>query len=163
FLPLPGLALLIVTALIAWALAGDVDPRLLCFAVLAPVLGLMLGALVGLGGEDLLEREEQRVLLVVALVLGVAIGRSLWSMGPVGELFEGTISHNVIAEGRPDSRISFFIPALVNNGGHPYGEAANALFAPYNFSSRGPLPGLASTPVVLMSGGSPELAAPEAP
>ena len=163
FLPLPGLALLVATALLAWALAASVEPRLVCFAVLAPVLGLMLGALLGLGGEDLLEREEQRVLLVVALVLGVAVGRSLWSLGPLGELYEGSVAHTFVPEGRSDSRISYFIPALVNNGGHPYGSAATAFFAPYNFSSRGPLPGLASTPVVLMSGGNPPLAAPEAP
>jgi hypothetical protein len=163
FLPLPGLALLILAALLAWVLAGVAEPRLVCFVILAPVLGLMLGGLLGLGPGELLDREERWVLLVVALVLGVAIGRSLWSVGPVGELFEGTISHNVIAEGRPDSRISFFMPTLVNNGAHPYGSASNFLFAPYNFSSRGPLPGLASTPIVLMSGGSPELAPPEAP
>ena len=68
-----------------------------------------------------------------------------------------------MAEGRPDSRISYFIPQLVNTGSHPYGAGSDALFAPYNFSSRGPLPGLATTPIVLMSGGSPEIAAPEQP
>lgn len=164
FLPLPGLALLALTAGLAWVLADEVDPQLACFIVLAPVLGLMLGALVGLGPEeDLLDGEEKRVLLIVSLGLGLAIGRSLWSLGPEGELFEGTISHTIVPEGRPDSRISFFIPQLVNTGGDPYGSGASALFAPYNFSSRGPLPGLATTPIVLMSGGSPSLAAPEQP
>jgi hypothetical protein len=162
FLPLPGLALLIIAAGLAWVLAGDVEPRTACFVVLAPVLGLMLGALVGLRPEeDLLDGEEKRVLLIVSLALGLAIGRSLWSLGPEGELFEGTISHTIVPEGRPDSRIPFLIPELVNNGGAPYGPGATELFAPYNFSSRGPLPGLATTPIVLMSGGSPELAAPE--
>jgi hypothetical protein len=164
YLPLPGLALLALTAALAWAAAGEIEPRLACFVVLAPVLGLMLGALVGLGPEeDLLDREEKRVLLIVSLGLGLAIGRSLWSLGPEGELFEGSISHTIVAEGRPDSRISYFIPQLVNTGSHPYGAGSNALFAPYNFSSRGPLPGLATTPIVLMSGGSPEIGAPEQP
>jgi len=163
FLPLPGLGLLVVTAGLAWLLSTSVDPRLVCFAVLAPVLGLLLGGLLGGGPEDMLEREEQWALLLVALALGLAIGRSLWSLGPVGELYEGTISRTLVPEGRPDSRIPFLIPEMVAGGGHPYGEAASALFAPYNFSSRGPLAGLASTPVVLMSGGSPELTLPEAP
>lgn len=163
FLPLPGLGLLVLTACLAWVLAPDVDPRLVCFAVLAPVLGLMLGALLGGGPEDMLEREEQWALTVVALALGLAVGRALWSLGPVGELYEGTISRTLVPEGRPDSRIPFLVPEMVANGAHPYGEAAGALFAPYNFSSRGPLAGLATTPVVLMSGGSPEINLPEAP
>lgn len=164
FLPLPGLALLALTAAVAWPAAGAIEPRLACFVILGPVLGLMLWALVRLGPEqELLDREERRVLLIVSLALGVAIGRSLWSLGPEGELFEGSISHTIVPEGRPDSRISYFIPQLVNTGSDPYSTGSNALFAPYNFSSRGPLPGLATTPIVLMSGGSPELAPPEQP
>ncbi len=163
FLPLPGLGLLVLTACLAWALSTSVDPRLACFAVLAPTLGLLLGGLLGGGPEDMLDREERRALLVVALALGLAVGRALWSLGPVGELYEGTISRTLVPEGRPDSRIPFLVPEMIANGGHPYGEAASALFAPYNFSSRGPLAGLATTPVVLMSGGSPELNLPEAP
>ena len=164
FLPLPGLALLALTAGLAWLAAGEIEPRLACFVVLTPVLGLMLGALVGLGPEEeLLDREEKRILLIVSLGLGLAIGRSLWSLGPEGELFEGSISHTIVPEGRPDSRISYFIAQLVNTGSDPYSAGSNALFAPYNFSSRGPLPGLATTPIVLMSGASPELAPPEQP
>lgn len=163
FLPLPGLALLIATALVTWLLADRIDPELVCFAILGPVLGLMLGALIGSGPEDLLEREERWALLIVSLGLGVAIGRALWSLGPVGELYEGTISRTLVPEGRPDSRIPFLIPEMVATGSHPYSPEAGFLFAPYNFSSRGPLAGLATTPVVLMSGGNPELTIPEAP
>ena len=162
---MPGLALLIATGGLAWLLAleGGTDPRLVCFAVFAPVLGLMLGGLLGAGPEDIFDSQEQWALLATSLMLGLAIGKALWSLGPVGELYEGTISRTLVPEGRPDSRISFFVTELVANGGHPYGMAANTLFGPYNFSSRGPLPGLGSAPIVLLSGGSPELNAPEAP
>jgi hypothetical protein len=163
FLPLPGLALLVATAGLAWGLGGDVEPRIVCFAVVAPLLGLLLGGLIGAGPEDMLDREEQRALMITSLALGLAIGRSLWSLGPAGELYEGTISRTLVAEGRPDSRIPFLIPEMIANHAHPYGQAASALFAPYNFSSRGPLAGLASTPVVMATGGSPELAFPDAP
>lgn len=163
FLPLPGLALLIGTACLAWLLADHIEAQLVCFLILGPALGLMLGALIGSPPDDLLEREEQRALLLVSLALGVAVGKALWSLGPVGELYEGTISRTLVPEGRPDSRIPFLIPEMIATGSHPYGPEASALFSPYNFSSRGPLAGLASTPVVLMSGGSPELALPETP
>ena len=39
------------------------------------------------------------MLLIVSLALGLAIGRSLWSLGPEGELFEGTISHTIVRRG----------------------------------------------------------------
>lgn len=161
-LPLPGLGLLALAAGLAWLAAGTVEPRAACFIVLGPVLALMPAALLAHGPGELLDGEERRVLLIVSLALGLAIGRSLWSLGPEGELFEGTISHTIVAEGRPDSRIPFFLTALVNQGGMAYGGPATELFAPYNFSSRGPLAGMASAPVVLMSGGSPDLSPPEA-
>ena len=46
-IPIPGLALLALTGLAAWLLAGTLDVKTTCFALLGPVLGLMLGILVG--------------------------------------------------------------------------------------------------------------------
>lgn len=165
FLPLPGLLLLVATAGLAWAVANSVgDARNACFAVLAPVLGLMLGALLGSGPEDLLAPEEQRALAVTSLALGIAIARSLWSLGPAGELYEGTISRTFVPEGRPDSRTSYLVAELVAHGNGPYSPTGGGmLFLPYNFSSRGPLPGMASAPIMLLSGGNPPLGAPEMP
>lgn len=162
FLPLPGLFLLVATGGLAWALAGPVEPRVACFAVLAPLLGLMLGALLGSGPEPMLEREEQRALTLISLALGLAVGRSIWSMGAVGELYEGTISRNLVTEPRPDSRLPYLVTALIGNGFGPYDPSLN-LFAPYNFSSRGPLAGMATAPIVLVTGGRPPLGPPEMP
>jgi hypothetical protein len=163
FLFLPGLGLLAATGGLAWLLAGSVEPKLVCFAIFAPALGLMLGALIGSGPGDLLDPEERRALLYVSLVLGIAVGRSVWSLGTVGELYEGTISRSLVAEPRSDSRISYFVPQLIAHAKGPYSPDASSLFAPYNFSTRGPLPGMASAPIVLLTGGKPELGAPEAP
>ena len=163
FVFLPGIGLLIATAGLAWLLGSAVEPKLVCFAVFGPLLGLMLGALLGHGPENLLEPEEQRVLLFVSLVLGIAIGRSIWSLGTAGELYEGTTSRNLVAEPRPDNRTSFLVLEMIANGTAPYSEAGGSLFIPYNFSSRGPLAGMASAPIVLLTGGKPELGAPEAP
>ena len=140
-LPLPGLALAIITAIVAWLLAGGVNPRLTCFAVFVPLLGLLFGSLLSAGPEDLFESEEQRALLFCGLALGTAIGRTIWSLDPAGELYAGSISRTFYAEPRPDSRIPFLVPELIAHGKGPFSSASTALFAPYNFSSRGPLGG----------------------
>lgn len=159
FLPLPGLFLLVAAAGLAWVLADSVDPRVTCFAVLTPLLGLMLGALLGHGPEPMLEPEERRALMLISLILGVAVARSIWSLSVVGELYEGTISRNLVAEPRPDSRTPFLVAELIANGVHPYDSQLN-LFAPYNFSSRGPLAGMATAPIVLLTGGRPPIDGP---
>jgi hypothetical protein len=162
FLPLPGLALLALTGGIAWALAGSVEPRLVFFAVFAPVLGLLLGALLGAGSEDMLEPDEQRTLLVVGCALGLAIGRALWSAGPEGELYRGTIARTLEVGDRSDARISYNVVQLVAHGTAPFSARGNYYFNPYNFSSRGPLAGLASAPIVLLGGGKPPVPHPAA-
>jgi hypothetical protein len=155
FLPIPGLLATAAVAGLAWLLAGSIEPEVVCFALLGPLLAAMAVALLRGGPEEIFEPEEQRALLVTGCALGLAIARALWSLGPVGELYSGTISHTLEVGDRPDSRISFIIPQLVAHGENPYGPIASNFYAPYNFSSRGPLPGLASTPAVLMSGGRP--------
>ncbi|HEX3240353.1 MAG TPA: hypothetical protein VHR18_09480 [Solirubrobacterales bacterium] len=163
FLFLPGMALLVLTGCLAWVLADSLDPDTACFIVFGPVLGLLLGGLIGVGPEDLLEREEKRVLLIVGCALGFAIGRAVWSGGPDGELYRGGISRTLEVGNRSDSRISYIIPQLIQHGTTPYSELGASYFAPYNFSSRGPLAGLASGPIVLLSGGRPPEGLPEKP
>lgn len=163
FLFLPGFALLAGLGGLAWALAGSADPAAVCFAVAAPVLLALAGALAWAPPGELLDRDERRCLLVAGCALGLAVGRALWSLGPDGELYAGTISRTLEVGERSDSRIPFILPALVANGAGPYGPLATEQLSPYNFSSRGPLPGLASAPVVLLSGGRPPAAFPEQP
>ncbi len=163
FLAVPGLAVLAAIGGLAWALAGSVDPRTLSFACCGPLLGLILGSLIACGPEDIFDPEEQRALLITALALILTIAKSLWSVGPAGEWFGGTISRTLNPEGRPDSRTSYNVVQLIANDAHPFGAAANTLFAPYNFSSRGPWPGMGTAPIVLLSGGHPPLTPPEEP
>jgi Glycosyltransferase family 87 len=163
FLPLPGLALLAGVAGLAWALAPGVDPRLVCGLGVAAILAALLAGLALAGPEDLLDREERRCLLIAGCALGIAVARALWSLGPEGELYGGAVSRTLEVGDRSDSRISFILPQLVAHGGGPYEGLATSLFAPYNFSSRGPLPGLAAAPIVLASGGHPPAGLPEQP
>lgn len=163
FIALPGLLLLFAIGLLAWLLGGSLAPRDTCLAVVAPVLAALIFAALAGSVEDVFEPEERRTLLVVGCVLGLAIARALWSLGPEGELYGGTISRSLEVGDRSDSRISFILPALVYHHAGPFGSFATEQFFPYNFSSRGPIPGLASTPVVLLSGGHPPQAFPEEP
>jgi hypothetical protein len=163
FLPLPGLAVMIGGGGLAWALADSIGPRTVCFALFVPVLCFLLATLLWAGPQELFNREERRVLLVVGCVLGLAVGRTLWSLGPEGELYAGTISRTLEVGDRSDSRISFHVVQLVATGEGPYGRLATTLLRPYNFSSRGPLPGLAASPVVLLSGGRPPAGRPGQP
>ncbi len=162
YLPLPGLALLLLGALLAWLLStSGADPRTVLFAVFAPLLGLIGAALVAAGPEDIFDREEQRALFLCGLALGLAIGRTIWSLNPDGSLYAGSISRTFYAEPRPDSRIPYLVSELIAHGKGPYSPQAEALFSPYNFSSRGPLGGLISAPLVFLSGGKPPIENPE--
>lgn len=163
FLPLPGFALLAAVGGLAWALSGTLDPRTTCFAAVAAILAGLGVALGAAGPEELLDREERRCLLIVGCALGLAVARALWSLGPEGELYGGAVSRTLEVGDRSDSRISFILPQLVAHGGGPYGGLATFLFAPYNFSSRGPLPGLTAAPVALAAGGRPPTGLPEQP
>jgi hypothetical protein len=155
--------LIAVTAIIAWALAGLVSPWLVCLLILVPILGWMPLGVLRAGPGELLEPEERRALLMVGCVLGLAVARALWSIGPFGELFAGTISRTLEVGGRSDSRIPFHIVQLVANGTGPFSALAVSYFSPFDFSSRGPLAGLASAPIVLLAGGRPPTTMPDQP
>jgi hypothetical protein len=161
FVPLPGLVLMSAAGGLAWMLGGVADPRAICCATMLPVLAASAAIVFALGDGAIFDAEERRTLLVVGCALAIAIGRALWSLGPVGELYAGTVSKTLEVGNRSDSRISFIISQLIAHHEGPYGPLGSYLFAPYNFSSRGPVPGLASAPVVMMTGGHPSAAYPE--
>jgi hypothetical protein len=161
FLPIPGIALLVAVGCCAWLLAGPIGSAKVCVAALGPVLVLLLIALLRAGPEGMLAPGERRALLVVGSLLGLAVARSLWFLGPEGELFAGGISRTFEVGSRPDSRIPFHVVQLVAHGTHPYSELGSSYFSPYNFSSRGPLAGIADAPIVLLAGGRPPTGIPE--
>ncbi|MFL5673929.1 MAG: ArnT family glycosyltransferase, partial [Chloroflexota bacterium] len=155
FVPLPGLLMLAAGGAVAWALGDVIDPWTISTILFVPVL-LGIGGILAWGPAPMIfDEDERRVVLVVGCVLGLAIARSLWSPGPEGELYAGTVSRTLEVGDRSDSRISYHVVQLVAAGEGPYGSLATELLKPYNFSSRGPLPGLAATPVVLLAGGHP--------
>lgn len=161
FLPLFGIGVMLFAGCLAWCLHGALPTETTSLAVVAPVLGLMFGILVAAPREaEFLTPEERRTLLLLGIPVALAIARSLWSLGPIGELDAGQISHNLWTEARPDSHISFVVTQMVAHGTAPYGPEGVDLFDPYLFSSRGPIAGIAAAPVVLLTGGMPILGVP---
>jgi Dolichyl-phosphate-mannose-protein mannosyltransferase len=154
FVPIPGMAMLVVIGCVAWVLAREIHPRIVCALALALILVWLLVSVVR-AGPDFTTSEERGALAVVAAALGIAIARSLWSLGPSGELLGGTTFRTLEVGATADSVVPYRIVQLVAHGGSPFGSVAQFYFGSYTFSSRGPLSGLASAPVVLGSGGRP--------
>jgi hypothetical protein len=157
FVPLPGLALLVACGTIAWAVTAYVTPhpRIVCTLLIVPVLAWILIRTVRARDQELLDPEETRALLIVGAALGIAVARALWSLGPIGELNGGTVFRALDVGDRSDPVISYHLVQLLFQGASPFGALSRALFDPYTFSDRGPLSGLASAPLVLLSGGRP--------
>jgi hypothetical protein len=161
FLPLPGIALLVAIGGLAWLLAGTLDSATTCYLTAVPVLALLFAGLLRAGPEGMLDPGERTALLLTGGLLGLAIARALWFFGPEGEVFAGSISRTLEIGSRPDSRIPFHVTQMVAHGTHPYSDLGVFYFDPYNFSSRGPLAGIATAPIVLLSGGRPPAAVPQ--
>ena len=158
---LPGILLMAANGLLAWFLAKDVDPHLTAAAGAALVVVALLVAAVLPGRGRGLEHTDWAALTLILLVLLFGVARGTYSLGPDGDLYGGTISQTLEASNRPDSRISYLTVGLVANGKAPYSSRATKdLYAPYSFSSRGPMPGLAATPIVLISGAVVPLGVP---
>jgi hypothetical protein len=161
FVPIPGVVLLAVVGAVVWVSAGQVDTHSTSRVLLLLILVVLL-----LGSGHLpvpLAHGEPRVLGVTAIAFVIALGKSLWSLGPAGELYAGTISRTLEVGDRSDSRISYHVTTVVAHGYQPFSRPAAALFGHYSFSSRGPVPGILTTPVMLATGTTPTAAFPDQP
>jgi hypothetical protein len=151
---LPGLALLAGCGLLAWFFAARVRPELTCAIIAVPVAAGI--AALGWRRVPVLDQFDRTALVVVALLFLVGAGRGLYAVDPIGDLYRGTLSQTNDAS-RPDSRIQFHVIQLIANGVVPWTPAGEQNFRPYDFSSRGPLAGLAAAPAVLLIGARPDL------
>lgn len=163
YLPLPGLVLLELIGLLTWAAAGHVSAHLVSAAALgACLLGLSAAAL-WRREQPLLTPAELRALAIAAVVLLVVVGKALWSLGPVGELYGGTVSRTLEVGDRPDSRIPYHVAQLAAHGTSPYTGPGRANFLPWSFADRGPAAGVAAAPLMLLSGPAVPVGLPDEP
>ncbi len=155
FSVLLGVALLAATGLLAWVLAARVTPQVTC-ALIGGATALAALGVAWWRRDDTYDAVDRRALAIVAMLFVVAAGRALYSVDPVGDIYRGTVSQTDDAS-RPDSRIPFHVVQLIANGVVPWTPLGEQNFRPYDFSSRGPLAGMAAAPVVLLSGVRPDM------
>ena len=82
----------------------------------------------------------------------IGVSKAALSQGPPEELYGGTISRTLESGDRSDSRIQYHVVQLALLHRSPRSALSRELFAPYRFSSRGPLAGLISVPLVAAGG-----------
>src|SRR5438105_2021680 len=165
YVPLPGLATLIVAGLVTWALARNVSPKLVSDAFLAAALLVIATPALARARhvDGALSRPERRTLAVAGLLLAVVAAKALWSVAPVGELYGGTVSRTLEVGDRSDSRISYHVVQLVAHGENPYSAVGAANFLPFTFVDRGPLAGIAAAPITLSTGAALPVGKPDQP
>lgn len=158
---LPGFFLLLITGSLAWLLASSVRPQITLAAIWIPVISVCLVAALRADWTRLLSAADRKALTIVLLVFLFATGRSLYSEGPKGELYGGTVSRTLEVGNRPDSRISYHLVQLIANGLNPHSELGRRNFLPWSFSDRGPIAGIAVSPTVLLSGAKVPFGTPD--
>ncbi len=138
-----------------WLLGGIVAPTVLGFTFVA-VMWLALGTnLWWRNFAPQVSKTSARALAVSGLCALAAVARAANSDGPDGELYGGFISRSLAVGDRSDSRISYYVPQIIHRHLPPASAEAEKYFTPWTFFSRGPLAGLAATPVLFATGGIP--------
>ena len=145
--PVPGLLGLALLGTLVWLSSRWASPHLISCIGLWTLVLLVCVHFVCRPVSVFLNETERRVLLIVMVLIAIGVAKSIYSIGPAGELYAGTISRTLEVSGRSDSRISYHIVQLVAARSRPYGYLAAGLR--YNFSHGGPLAGLAVSPLVL--------------
>lgn len=138
-----------------WATGAHVPP---------PILGTALAAGLWLAVGSRARRRDwvpgggpalDRALAVAALVTLAVAAKASYSVGSEGELFRGTVSRNFQLSDRIDSRFGFYAVQAAAHGWGPASPITEKFYYPWTFFSRGPLAGLAATPVVMATNGRP--------
>ena len=163
WLPVPGLSGLALLGLIAWAGPRAITPKVIIDCGLGLLAIYAVVNFIRIPMESYISAVEQKILLAIVVLIVLGVAKSTYSLGPIGELYRDSISKTLEADGRSDSRISYIDVQLVGLRSKPYSEFANSVFAPYNFSDRGPLAGLAASTIALSGPVQVVAAAPSQP
>jgi hypothetical protein len=151
FVPVPGLLVVALLGLASWTGPKQFAPSLISRVGLW-LLALYAGyQFIRVPISSFTSAIERRVLLVIVAVSAIVVAKVTYSIGPVGELYGDEVSRTLEVGGRSDSRISYNVVQLVAFRSRPFSPLAASLYETWNFSYRGPINGLAATPLVLAS------------
>ncbi len=149
WIPLLGMALFAFVGLAAWIGPPQLSPRLICRIGLFLMIGFATYNVIRFPLSTYIVTAERQVLLVFLLLVSLATAKTIYSLGPEGELFAAKNSRTYEVGARSDSRFSYHTIQLVRFRESPFGQFAGSMYAPWSFSHRGPIAGLAATPIVL--------------
>ena len=158
-----GPVLLAALGLLCWLLGGWIAPATLARVGVGGLLAwIALGAW-RTRGAAALPAHATTVMTAGALLVGFAVAKANFSIGPAGELFGGTASRTLAVGGHSDSRTSFHIVQLVAHHAGPFSAEAGSYYSPWSFANRGAIGGLLAAPVVLATGATPTREATQQP
>lgn len=149
FVPVPGLLLLALLGLISWTGPSQFGASAISRVGLWILVLYAVYQFIRVPISTFTSATERRVLLVIVALSGIAVAKSIYSLGPVGELYHDEVSRTFEVGARSDSRMSYNVVQLVAFKSAPFGPLAESLYETWNFSHRGPINGLAASPLVL--------------
>lgn len=163
WLPAPGILTLALLGLASWMGPHALKPRWISRLGLALLIAFATYHFVRAPLSRFTTSVERRVLMISVSIACIAVAKSVYSLGPAGELYSGRLSRTLEPGGRADSRISYHGVQLVALRSGPHSQFAAGLYYPWDFSSRGPLASLAVSPIVLSSPVQVSTVMPDAP
>ena len=149
WLAVPGLLALAALGTLAWCSPHHVSPRLVCRLALAIFFGFAIRFFTKVRVRSLITGSELRLFAITLAVIAVCLGKSMYSLGPVGELYHGEVSRTLVIGGRSDSRLPYYVSQLVGMRQKTTSPFAGELYGTWTFSDRGQLAALAAAPLVL--------------
>ncbi len=145
----PGLLGLALLAVLAWFGPRHIKSAVICRIVLLIFFGFSAWRFSRFRLSGAITGVEKQVLLAVLVLSAVCAAKSIYSLGPVGELYHDEISRTLEIGGRSDSRLPYYVSQLIGLRQSTSSPFAGELYATWTFSDRGQLAALAAAPLVL--------------
>jgi hypothetical protein len=149
WIPVAGIVPLALIGLAAWIGPAVISPRIICRTGLFLLIGFGTYNFVRFPLSTYTTRVERQTLLILLLLVSIATAKTIYSLGPTGELYAGRVSRTYEVGARSDSRFLYHAIQLIRFRESVSGAYAAGLYSPWSFSHRGPIAGLAAAPIML--------------
>ncbi len=149
WIAVPGLLGLALVGVAAWAGPRHFKPASMCRYGLGIFFAFAAWRFWRTRFSSVVNAVELRVLAIIVVLASICVAKSIYSLGPVGELFHDEISRTLEVGGRSDSRLPYHVAQLAGLRQKTDSPFARELYGTWTFSDRGQLVALAVTPLVL--------------